>query len=197
MGEPKRPGQGRSAVPEFNQTEFALHHGSNAGRLIDDLGTGDNTAEETPAAMQRLIGMLSSVRGEAGGDATDVTPIQRNLFARLMATLEEHRDKYAVGIQNNSTPIIGDQDAEIFGDGAADDARIKKIAMQQRVATLRERAIAARDERIRAQKLEQWPAGIEAAAAGAQTARVQSRVCKHSYDASQYRRRQNVDRRGD
>ena len=28
--------------------------------------------------------------------------------------------------------------------------------MQQRVATLRERAIAARDERIRAQKLEQW-----------------------------------------
>ena len=68
MGEPKRPVQGRSAVPEFNPTEFALHHGSNAGRLIDDLGTGDNTVEETPAAVQRLIGMLSSVRGEAGGD---------------------------------------------------------------------------------------------------------------------------------
>ena len=156
MSEPKRPLQGRSAVPESDTTEFALHHGSNAGRLIDDLGMGDNTAEATPAAMQRLIGMLSSVRGEADGDVIDVTPIQRNLFARLMATLEERRGKYAVDIQNNSTPIIGDQDAEIFGDGAADDAHIKKIAMQQRVATLRERAIAARDERIRAQKLEQW-----------------------------------------
>ena len=51
MGEPKRPVQGRSAVPEFNQTEFALHHGSIAGRQISALGTGNNPAEATPAAI--------------------------------------------------------------------------------------------------------------------------------------------------
>ena len=75
MSDPKRPGEGRSAVPEFTQTDFAVHDGSNAGRLTNDLGTGDSTAEATPAAMQRLIGMLSSIRGEAGGDATEVTPV--------------------------------------------------------------------------------------------------------------------------
>ncbi len=78
MGEPKRPVQGRSAVPEFNSTEFALHHGSNAGRQISDLATGNNTAEATPEAIQRLMGMLSSIRGDTDGDATVVTPVQRN-----------------------------------------------------------------------------------------------------------------------
>ena len=85
MSEPKRPGQGRSAVPEFTQTDFAVHDGSNAGRQISDLGTGNNTAEATPEAIQRLMGMLSSIRGDADGGAAVVTPVQRNLFTRLMA----------------------------------------------------------------------------------------------------------------
>ena len=153
MGEPKRPVQGRSAVPEFNPTEFALHHGSIAGRQISDLGTGNNTAEATPEAIHRLIGMLSSIRGDADGDAAVVTPVQRNLFTRLMATLDDQRDHHAVDLpRGDSMPAVGKLDDGIAADDPADDARVQNAALQQRVAALRERAIAMRNERTREQE---------------------------------------------
>ena len=153
MGEPKRPVQGRSAVPEFNNNEFALHHGSIAGRLINDLGTGNNTAEATPEAIQRLMGMLSSIRGDADGDAAVVTPVQRNLFTRLMATLDDQRDQHAVDLpRGGSMPAVGKSDDGIAADDPADDARVQNAALQQRVVALRERAIAMRNERMREQE---------------------------------------------
>ena len=67
MSEPKRPVQLslRSASPEGYGVEPELRDGSNPGRESTDLYMGNSDAEATPIAMQRLIGMLSSIRGAA------------------------------------------------------------------------------------------------------------------------------------
>ena len=74
MSELKRPGEGRSAVTEFTQADFAVHDGSNAGRMDTDLSEmGNMQADGTPFAMERLISMLrcgSTAERDAGAAST-------------------------------------------------------------------------------------------------------------------------------
>ena len=68
MSEPVRPRDGRPASPVSHDRESGLHDGSKPGRDTDLSKGGAQTEQETPSAMQRLIGMLSSVKDRASGE---------------------------------------------------------------------------------------------------------------------------------
>ena len=82
-----------SAAPESRYSELGLHDGSNIGRYAD-LSEGEaRTGNGTPSAVQKLIGMLSSVRNVADDGILisaelDVSPVQKRLCAQLLASLE-------------------------------------------------------------------------------------------------------------
>ena len=140
MSEPKRPGQGRSAVPEFTQTDFAVHDGSNAGRMDTDLSEmGNMQADGTPYAMERLISMLSDASGRRDAAAQpSVTPVQRRLFSKLIATFSD------IESSDRASAAAAEGVAERR---PANDERTRNVALQRRAAALREHAIALRDER--------------------------------------------------
>ena len=82
-----------SAAPESRYSELGLHDGSNIGRYAD-LSEGEaRTGNGTPSAVQKLIGMLSSVRNAADDGILmsaelDVSPVQKRLCAQLLASLD-------------------------------------------------------------------------------------------------------------
>ena len=145
MSEPKRPGQGRSAVPEFTQTDFAVHDGSNAGRMDTDLLEMGSTleAEATPLAMKRLINMLSST--QSGRDDAvaqpSVTPVQRQLFTKLIASLEDSETSETISRSTSATAGGG-----VRRQPADDDLDAEQEALRRRarVKLLRDSAIAKR-----------------------------------------------------
>ena len=85
--------QATQAATSEREAEVELHDGSNAGRMDTDLSEMGSTqeADATPLAMKRLINMLSSI--QSGRDDAvaqpSVTPVQRQLFTKLIASLEE------------------------------------------------------------------------------------------------------------
>ena len=88
------PRGGPSAAPESHDSESGLHDGSNPGRGTD-LSKGEaQTEQETPSAMQRLIGMLSSVKDRASGEdkarvIRSPSPVAQRLIKQLLVTLDE------------------------------------------------------------------------------------------------------------
>ena len=83
-----------SAAPERDTSESGLHDGSKPGRYAD-LSEGETqTVQGTPSAMQRLIGMLSSVKDSASGEekANGIrapSPSAQRLIKQLLVTLDE------------------------------------------------------------------------------------------------------------
>ena len=94
MSEPGSPRDGLLAAPESQDSESGLHDGSNPGRSTDLSKGRAQTEQETPSAMQRLIGMLSSVKDRASGEdkarvIRSPSPVAHRLIKQLLVTLDE------------------------------------------------------------------------------------------------------------
>ena len=165
----------RSASPASPKPELGLHYGSNIGRYAD-LSMGEaRTDNGTPSAVQKLIGMLSSVRNVADDGILvsaelDVSPVQKRLCAQLIASLDQSKSKEDCADEGEFRESFDDDDDDKLAKRRArvgadkgefrksfDDDDDDELAKRRaRVVALRKRVGAQRAERQREAMLCRW-----------------------------------------